>query len=338
MNRVRYWDIAKGLAILLVILGHAVELGKQGSDHPLHLFIYSFHMPLFMIISGYLFVQTLSRRTTKDILLKKIIQLLCPVFLFGTIEFFIVRFNPSLSLKENLYFYYGTLVRTLWFLQALFFASMIYLFGERFLKHSRLIYIALMLAFVFTPDLFKSAGTKFLFPCFLFGTCIAHYKWDKCDSKLLTTTFWITCLLFILLLIPFDHSKTIYVHSVFIFSHDAGVLQLLVEDIYRVLLGIAGSVVVLCAIIFLTRFNKPTKIGSLLSTIGKHTLGLYIAHFYLYVWVIAPLSHAFISDSASDIIVISSGFLVLLLASYPAALIIEKGINAIPIPRTHESA
>jgi polysaccharide biosynthesis protein PslL len=48
-NRLPYVDVAKGIGILLVILGHnaACEPGSQGAA-----FIYSFHMPLFYFLAG----------------------------------------------------------------------------------------------------------------------------------------------------------------------------------------------------------------------------------------------------------------------------------------------
>lgn len=48
------WDNAKFLLILLVVFGHAIERGCEyyGFDRSLFLFIYSFHMPAFLFISG----------------------------------------------------------------------------------------------------------------------------------------------------------------------------------------------------------------------------------------------------------------------------------------------
>lgn len=46
-RRIKWVDIAKGIAILLMIIGHEVE-----SAH-LYALIFSFHMPLFFILSGY---------------------------------------------------------------------------------------------------------------------------------------------------------------------------------------------------------------------------------------------------------------------------------------------
>lgn len=48
-NRIAWVDIAKGIGIVLVLIGHISQ------NKNLHYFIYSFHMPLFFIISGYLY-------------------------------------------------------------------------------------------------------------------------------------------------------------------------------------------------------------------------------------------------------------------------------------------
>ena len=53
MQRELKYDIAKGIAIILVIVGHGHCIS------PLTLsFIYSFHMPLFFFASGYIAVKT----------------------------------------------------------------------------------------------------------------------------------------------------------------------------------------------------------------------------------------------------------------------------------------
>lgn len=58
VQRIRYFDIAKGLAITCMILGHAILRFGDSVDGghfllKLNDFIFSFHMPLFFIISGY---------------------------------------------------------------------------------------------------------------------------------------------------------------------------------------------------------------------------------------------------------------------------------------------
>ena len=48
-KRLRYIDIAKGITILLMIVGHVVKNPTQLST------IFSFHMPLYIIVSGFCF-------------------------------------------------------------------------------------------------------------------------------------------------------------------------------------------------------------------------------------------------------------------------------------------
>ena len=49
-NRIAWIDVAKGITILLVIIGHTLTFGSATRN-----FIFSFHMPLFFILSGYTF-------------------------------------------------------------------------------------------------------------------------------------------------------------------------------------------------------------------------------------------------------------------------------------------
>lgn len=52
-NRCEYLDIARGMAIILVVLGHSIQSNIMDMDSSLVFrIIYSFHMPLFMFISG----------------------------------------------------------------------------------------------------------------------------------------------------------------------------------------------------------------------------------------------------------------------------------------------
>ncbi len=53
-KRIEYIDVAKGIGILLVVFGFVVYGGnyKMVGSETISNFIYSFHMPLFFVISG----------------------------------------------------------------------------------------------------------------------------------------------------------------------------------------------------------------------------------------------------------------------------------------------
>lgn len=53
-QRLDYVDLMRGIAIILVAAGHVIQYNGVGVDNAAFRFIYSFHMPLFFLISGYI--------------------------------------------------------------------------------------------------------------------------------------------------------------------------------------------------------------------------------------------------------------------------------------------
>ncbi len=89
MSRNRTLDVMKGMGIILVVLGHAIQ--KNVPDYQSHLLfniIYSFHMPLFFVVAGYLMYLTIKA----DRLLwirNKAAYLLVPHVIFNVIFYFV---------------------------------------------------------------------------------------------------------------------------------------------------------------------------------------------------------------------------------------------------------
>ncbi len=86
----RYYDeitIAKGIGILFVVLGHAIK--QTGVDTPLWNLIvqviYSFHMPLFFVLSGFVSVKILSyeKKDFGKYIKSRAVRLLIPYFVMG---------------------------------------------------------------------------------------------------------------------------------------------------------------------------------------------------------------------------------------------------------------
>lgn len=123
--------------ILLVVLGHSgfEEPSVMSTFAGLRRWIYSFHMPLFFFISGYLFAYTtpvFSQLDTGKLLTKKVRRLLIPYFVLGSILFGIKALFSQYSYADRdfsvisyckMFFApqasYSTL-GYLWFLPALF--------------------------------------------------------------------------------------------------------------------------------------------------------------------------------------------------------------------------
>ena len=87
-------DIIKGVAIFLMLWGHCIQYCVANSsvdffENSVFKAIYSFHMPLFMLVSGYLFFYSFSKRDLKSLLIHKTQTLLQPIVFCSIFNFFV---------------------------------------------------------------------------------------------------------------------------------------------------------------------------------------------------------------------------------------------------------
>lgn len=184
-ERLRSLDIAKGIGIILVVWAHA---GGPGSS-----LIYQFHMPLFFLISGYLFN---SRNTIKEFVIRKIESLYLPfviwnltVILLRTLRnLFASRPTVSYTVKAAIKAVLlldkdNQLLGATWFLGALFFMSVLYklvetVMGDR--KYKRLLItllFTLLAVFGFAVNLsYFLSRTLILGMFFAFGYVVKEQK------------------------------------------------------------------------------------------------------------------------------------------------------------------
>ena len=145
MKKVNWVDSLKGFAIILVVLGHI--------SSPLSSLIYSFHMPLFFVVSGFFLNPT---NELKSEVIKSFKRLFKPFFIYLTLGFlieFLKRFyldREQLKFEDFtgalIYMDYDRLIGTyafvLWFLPALFIGKTI---THLILKYSRFLILKILL-------------------------------------------------------------------------------------------------------------------------------------------------------------------------------------------------
>ncbi len=137
-DRLPYLDIAKGIGIILVVIGHCIPDAASPAGIPvpamkvLHDVIYSFHMPLFFFISGFLISRKVgSIQSKKTLITKKIKRLLIPYFFVGLcyapLKLLLSQFANKPYDFNNLWkiFLGVNPDGELWFLYALFMISLI---------------------------------------------------------------------------------------------------------------------------------------------------------------------------------------------------------------------
>ncbi len=138
-DRVAYIDMAKGLGMVLVLCGHLQNDTVFSFSPYLQGFcrwIFSFHMPLFFIISGILFAAKGEIPELPVFFKKRFRSIMVPYILFSILYFLIILYGVFVSHSMDvsdmfLQLWYALMmygINVLWFLPALFFAEMIFAF------------------------------------------------------------------------------------------------------------------------------------------------------------------------------------------------------------------
>ncbi|MDQ5984330.1 MAG: hypothetical protein CSYNP_00023 [Syntrophus sp. SKADARSKE-3] len=121
VQRNSYIDAMKGAAIILVVLGHAVQVHDANFDNNyLFRIIYAFHMPFFMFLSG-LVLSSQLRSPFINHLKKNFCRLVIPFLVWYLIDYlFILSNGQATDLISYFIALYQSPDRGLWFLWVLF--------------------------------------------------------------------------------------------------------------------------------------------------------------------------------------------------------------------------
>lgn len=292
INREPLIDVAKGIAILLVLLGHTIQFASGEEFEKASLFynnivfktIYSFHMPLFMVISGYLYYNSINNKSFTRIITDKLRQLIVPIFSIALIVW-LLQFHTDYTFLDQIRSYLSVTRYTLWFLWALFYSSIGVLLGNKLFKDNIVIWILLILCSFLTPDKWFSEMYKYTFPCFLFGYYFhKHNLIDILKNHLLLTTIGSGTLL-LLCLFFYRTNVFVYVSGCNILHEGEIVYQQLWIDIFRIIVGIIGSIwFISTLLLFDSIIHNKGKAARTLSRIGICSMGIYCFQTYLFVF------------------------------------------------------
>lgn len=160
-QRIAYLDYAKGVGILFVILAHIYAWNPYIQNDAIVVWIYSFHMPLFFIISGIL-IRYRYPKNISTFIISKLKHILIPYFIFSL---FSALFKFILY-GVNWPVFYQDIQNTItlagvdmWFLQALFFAEIMFVLIVQFCENKLLREIILSLLFILSLLATKEYGT-----------------------------------------------------------------------------------------------------------------------------------------------------------------------------------
>ncbi len=323
-----YIDYVKAFAIICVIFGHCIQYGSgdlflsSGAyfDDVLFKIIYSFHMPLFMLVSGYLFAFTAERKKWYDIVWNKIQTLVVPIFLWSMIPFLVSGVGRAvnsgrLSIFALLKEYISTaLGMNLWFLWAVFWCSIIVVAVKSFLSDSIWVYLAGFLLTFIVPDMMNMHLYKFMYPYFIIGYIFNRDGYSvKLKRYYANKTFIITSgMIFAVFLLFYTYDSYIYNTGYYIFKGEA-VKQICI-DLYRFLIGLAGSIFFLMLIYKLCHRDSIMGRSRILKFIGSDTLGIYIISNLIFSYALNKVTYGlrgvmYIVTAAETVVILSVSLL-----------------------------
>ena len=307
-KRIISLDLLKLVAIFLVLYGHALQhlVSVDKTDIGMFRFITSFHMPLFMAISGYFAASSL-RFNLKEFVIRKGRQLLVPAV---TGSLIVSCIYYALDADVN---FKGLIIYGLWFLRSLFICSLLFFIAAKRTKH-----IALWLAItLIISQIIPYLHLPWMYPAFLLGAAIKHWsEWFKRHSTLLMIA---TAISFVWMFPELEakHYQVIKTTDAVLkfFNGDSSMLcQLLALRGFRIALGTAATTFIMLAFV---RFTPNTATTQRLSQYGAYTLGVYI----LQTFVLEAIIHHYVSFDCMP----------LWLHTYVAAPLVAMGVLIITI-------
>lgn len=269
VNRESYWDSLKFILILCVVFGHFLELNNPVGtiNRAIFNFIYLFHMPLFVFVSGrfsQMREKTKYRKSILRLLETLIIYQLAAIFLFG--EF-------SLGWLAGPWFH-------LWYLLSLiFWRLVIYFTPKKYLNNRNcIIFFSIVVSLIagFIPlGKFMSFQRTFAFlPFFIIGYYSIDYDIMKLIKRM-NPILAFCCLLFIILVVyrffNCDMSKVLTgAYPYYEGGFDLAILGLL----YRLCFIVTSLLIGILVMRLIP--DKP-----IISKLGQGTFFVYIFHIFI---------------------------------------------------------
>ncbi|MDR0559648.1 MAG: acyltransferase family protein [Prevotellaceae bacterium] len=286
MEQTRYqWiDIAKGIGIILVVYGHAMRGLIKASiiDNQLFnyidTFIYSFHMPLFFLLSGIFFEKSIKKNMPGKFLTVKCKTILYPYVIYSLlqtgVEALLSRYTNGGETLSSLYTCLFIPRAQYWFLFALFFINLLntalYLYFKKiWLLISSVIGI---LYFLFPVNLSVFYGTFNFLIFFNLGILLSHIIFRKdFFNRLLKIKYFIA------------------VFFLFILSEYFYVCKSFQATYFSLIAAVSGSLF----IVYLSIYLSISSLIKLFVISGKYSLEIYIMHVLFSAGVRIILSNIF---------------------------------------------
>ncbi len=290
VNRILSFDLLKGISMYLVIFTHCLQyIAAQTFENTLFQVVYVFHMPLFIIVSGYLFRKKIDRPLHSTIV-NLFVRLIIPSIVLGGVT----------RLLSVCYLQLGYLIKLpffLWFLSSLFICSVSYALIYKVTQRIEIIVLLLSLSTLFIPA--GLSFVKFFMPFFGIGLLLSDmdvYNQIHIGFKELALSFVAIVVLYILF---WDTSYYVYITPPpFILSCD---MHSCLAYVMR--LGF-GTLITLYLMGLCKRLQIKGTAATIIVRWSYNSLYLYITHFVLLTSIGDTIRMNFESEILADTVML----------------------------------
>lgn len=311
-NRILWIDELKGFAIFLVIIGHVLISRFLPQFQLVHTIIYSFHMPLFMFLSGifaYKALEAVDNHCKKIFLQRKIRQLLLPCISGGVLLCLFHRENfiSQFLLKGGSYYWY--LLTLLEFLTIILLSY--FICRKYFMLLAWIPWIIVLLIPVnsLAANLVSQANFIFTYPFFVYG--LLFHKYRLMNGKAISGKEFLCNVGLLVILICFQ----VYGRA---------------DCWMYVRFGIAFSVINIIIYLYVRIVNRLESF-SILGYLGKNSLGIYIIHYFFLGFtpfeIMAIYKPSFLSVVQYGFVIIAISSFILILSLITCSIIDRNKIT-----------
>lgn len=306
MSRIISFDLLKGISMYLVIFTHCLQyIAAQTFENTLYQVVYVFHMPLFIIVSGYLFRKKLDRPLHSTIV-NQFVHLIIPSIVLGVISLLSIGY-VSVDYLIKLPF-------VLWFLSTLFICSVFYAVMYRLTKKIGFLVIFLSLMILCIPTGLNYI--RFFMPFFGIGLLLSDmdiYNRINISPKGLALSLGAIIILGVLL---WDASYYVYITPPpFILSCN---FEQWMAYFMRLIFGTLIT-------LYLMGLFKKLQVGGIATKIlvrlSHNSLYLYIMHFALLTNIGDTIRMNFDSEILTNIVVLIGSAALTIILSFSIDLL-----------------
>jgi len=286
-----HFDSLKFILIFLVVFGHSMEyLGDESKiTNAMYSFIYTFHMPLFVFISGYF--TNVSKAYSSSL---KILEVFIVLQLFSS---FLDNGITLLSMLIPKW--------TLWYLVSLSFWRLLigvlnkYIISNKFLAIAITILMALLVGFIPIQNGLSFQRTFYFMPFFILGYICKHTGWyEKARAIGINVALTILSIAFILLYVNGTNiGKVFYGTTLYNLNNNIPI-----QILSKALMLLVSFMTSVCVVNCIPKLNNLSKYGAI-------TLFIYAYHTY----VIKAIRYFLNGESHFVVVFIISCFIVFIL-------------------------